>query len=86
MLLPHSLGHLPSSCPFQEYAAHAPLMVPSFLESALPSTCASALIGCSAALVKQTQQLFCRGFLVQQNCPLVLAEDLHAFVEQTHGE
>jgi len=81
----HSLGHLPSSCPFQEYAAHAPLMVPSFLESALQSTCASALIGCSAALVKQTQQLFCRGFLVQQNT-LGLAEDFHVFVEQTHGE
>jgi len=84
VLLPHS--HPASSCSFQAYAGHAPLKMASSLESAFQSTCASALIGCLAALVKQTQQLFCRGFLVPQHYSLVLSEDLHVFVVQAHGE
>jgi hypothetical protein len=84
VLLPHS--HPASSCSFQVYAGQAPLKMPSSLESAFQLTCALALIGCLAALVKQTQQLFCRGFLVSQHYSLVLSEDLNVFVVQTHGE
>jgi hypothetical protein len=47
--------------------------------------CASALLGCFVALVKQAQQRLYMDSLVCFHSLLVLAEDSHVVVVQTHG-
>ncbi len=43
-------------------------MKPSSLESAFQMTCASASMGCSAALVKRSHEPSCMGFSVRYRC------------------